>query len=65
MVNTKRLAWLVGLAVAFGTAWYFFGSAATPDGQPPLKRLTNAGAFVSEFNQTAGDVRMVLLFSPT
>ncbi len=65
MMNAKRLAWLLGLAVAFGVAWYFLWSAVTPNGQPPLTRLTSAQAFVSEFNRTASDVRMVLLLSPT
>ena len=65
MLNTNRLVWLLGLAVAIGIAWYFFWSAVTPNGQPPLTRLTNAQAFVSEFNRSANDVRMVLLFSPT
>lgn len=64
-MNTKRSAWFLGLAVAFGIAWYFFWSAVTPNGQPPLTRLTDAQAFVSEFNRSASDVRMVLLFSPT
>lgn len=64
-MNTERLAWLLGLVVAFGIAWYFLWSAVTPTGQPPLTRLTNEHAFVSAFNRTASDVRMVLLFSPT
>ncbi|MGB8582069.1 MAG: hypothetical protein WCD47_14700 [Candidatus Sulfotelmatobacter sp.] len=64
-MNTKRLAWLLGLALAFAMLWYFLWSAVTPKGQPPLTRLTNEQAFVSEFNRAAGDVRMVLLFSPT
>lgn len=65
MMKTNRLALLFGLAVAAGIAWYFLWSDVTPHGQPPLIRLTNAQPFVSEFNQTASDVRMVLLFSPT
>jgi hypothetical protein len=65
MVKTKRLAWLLGLAVAFGIAWYFLWSAVTPSGQPPLTRLTSEQAFVSQFNRAATDVRMVLLLSPT
>lgn len=65
MVKTKRLAWLLGLVVAFGIAWYFLWSAVTPNGQPPLTRLTNEAAFVSEFNRAATGARMVLLLSPT
>lgn len=65
MVKTKRLAWLLGLAVIFEITWYFLWSAVTPSGQPPLTRLTSDRAFVSEFNRAAGDARMVLLLSPT
>ena len=65
MLKNKRLAWLLGLAVAVGLAWYFLWSAVTPSGQPPLTRLTDEQAFVSEFNRATSDVRMVLLFSPT
>lgn len=64
-MNTIRLAWLGGLAAAFGIAWYFLWSPVTPNSQPPLKQLTNAEVFVSEFNRTRSDVRMVLLLSPT
>jgi hypothetical protein len=64
-MSTKRLGWLLGVAIAFGVAWYFLWSAVTPNGQPPLTRLTNAQAFVSEFNRNTSNVRMVLLFSPT
>lgn len=65
MVTTKRLAWLLGLVVMFGIAWYFLWSAVTPSGQPPLTRLTDDQAFVSEFDRAASDTRMVLLLSPT
>lgn len=65
MVQTKQLAWLLGTAIALGIAWYFLWSAVTPDGQPPLTRLTNEQAFVTEFNRAASDARMVLLLSPT
>lgn len=64
-MKTKRSAALLGLAVIFGITWYFLWSAVTPNGQPPLARLTSDRAFVSEFNRAAGDARMVLLLSPT
>ena len=64
-VKSKRFAWLLSLAAVFGFAWYFLWSAITPNGQPPLTRLTSEQAFVSEFNRDAGSTRMVLLFSPT
>ena len=63
MPKSKWLLALLGLAV-LGVAWYFL-SAITPKGQPPLTLLTNDDPFVSQFNSAAPNVRMVLLLSPT
>ena len=65
MMNSKRLALLLGLAVTLGIAWFLLWSDVTPNGQPPLTRLTSAQPFVDEFNRTANKARMVLLLSPT
>ena len=64
MATNKWLCGLVGLAV-LALAWYFLWSPITPEGQPPLTRLTNDNLFVSQFNHAASNVRMVLLLSPT
>jgi hypothetical protein len=64
MVKNKRLWALLGLVV-LAVAWSFLWSPITPKGQPPLTRLTNDNLFVSQFNHTASNVRMVLLLSPT
>ena len=64
MAKNKWLWGLLGLAV-LTVAWYLLWSAITPKGQPPLTRLTNDTLFVSQFNNTASNVRMVLLLSPT
>ncbi|HJT69011.1 MAG TPA: hypothetical protein VJ731_02355 [Terriglobales bacterium] len=65
MAKTKYLAWLLGLGLVLAAAWYFVFSAITPNGQPPLTRLTSENPFVTEFNRDATKVRMVLLLSPT
>lgn len=65
MAKNTYLKWFLGLAVALGLAWYFLWSAVTPNGQPPLTRLTSEQQFITQFNQTADKTRMVLLLSPT
>ena len=65
MAKTKYLAWIVAAGVVLTAAWYFLFSATTPSGQPPLSRLATDTTFVTEFNRTNGDARMVLLLSPT
>ncbi|HEY2168911.1 MAG TPA: hypothetical protein VGJ30_04755 [Candidatus Angelobacter sp.] len=55
---------LVGL-LAFG--WHFYGEATVPAGQPALVSLTarNLSDLRSAFNTESGEVRIVLLLSPT
>ena len=65
MTKRKYLAWLLGVGLGLAACWYFLFSAITPDGQPPLTRLTSDNPFVTEFNRTSAKVRMVLLLSPT
>ena len=65
-VKKRYLLWFsIGLALAI--AGLFLGSAATPNGQPPLKRIEegNARPFQDTFNAATKNVRMVLLLSPT
>ena len=44
-----------------------FGTHTTPDGQPALQHLSPASveAVRSDFNRAVGDVRVILLLSPT
>lgn len=44
-----------------------FGTHNTPEGQPELLHLSSASVerLRSDFNRAAGDVRVVLLLSPT
>jgi hypothetical protein len=55
---------LVGLVVL---GWHFYGGARVPAGQPPLVSLTsgNSDHLRTAFNAASGEVRIVLLLSPT
>jgi hypothetical protein len=59
------------LAVVFvgllALGWHFYGSEKVPAGQPPLVSLTsgNFDQLRAAFNGASGDVRIVLLLSPT
>ena len=48
-------------------AWHYYGGAMVPAGQPPLASLTSANfdQFRTTFNAASGEVRIVLLLSPT
>ena len=52
-------------SLAFG--WRFYGGARVPSGQHPLVFLTssNFDQLRTAFNVSSGDVRVVLLLSPT
>jgi hypothetical protein len=66
---TKRLSIIAVLIfVALMTlGWHFYGGAAVPAGQPPLVSLTpaNFDQLRAAFNAASGEVRIVLLLSPT
>jgi hypothetical protein len=59
------------LAVVFvgllALGWHFYGGEKVPAGQPPLVSLTpnNFEQLRTAFNRASGDVRVVLLLSPT
>jgi hypothetical protein len=59
------------LAVVFvgllALGWHFHGGEKVPAGQPPLLSLTpaNFDQLRAAFNDASGDVRIVLLLSPT
>jgi hypothetical protein len=46
---------------------YLYGGSQAPAGQAPLKRVTaqNLGEIKSAFNAANGDVRVLVLLSPT
>lgn len=53
--------------VLLALGWYFYSGAKVPAGQPPLASLTSANfdQFRTAFNAASGEVRIVLLLSPT
>ncbi len=46
---------------------YLYGGSQTPSGQAPLQNLTaqNVAEIKNDFNAAKGDVRVLLLLSPT
>jgi hypothetical protein len=65
----KRLSILAVLVVGglLALGWRFYHGEKVPAGQPPLVSLTssNFGQLRSAFNAASGEVRIVLLLSPT
>lgn len=61
-IQKKHVFWLLGIVLAAGIGWYFFGTGSTP-----LISLnsTNFEQFRSAFNGDAHAPRAVLLLSPT
>lgn len=53
------------IALAGGWAYYTFSTSKTPDGQPPLTVLDNAGAVKKAFNDSTTQYRMLTLLSPS
>jgi hypothetical protein len=69
MVMQKRLS-IVTLLMIIGLlalGWYFHGGSTVPAGQPALVSLTSANfdQLRVAFNAASGEVRIVLLLSPT
>jgi hypothetical protein len=54
-------------ALLVAVAWYQFGRHRVPPGQPPLATLdgSSLAAFKADFNAASGQMRIVLLLSPT
>ena len=66
----KKSLSIVGALVAVALltlGQHFYGGERVPAGQPPLLSLTSANfdQLRSSFNEATGDVRIVLLLSPT
>lgn len=55
------------LALLVAAALYLYGGGQTPSGQPPLRNVTaqNVVEIKDEFNAAKGEVRVLLLLSPT
>lgn len=68
IMNRRRalvLAGLIALIAAFG--WWQFATRSVPAGQPPLVTLDSASlaALREDFNRAIGDLRIIVLLSPT
>lgn len=63
----KSALWLVAIIATLVIVWYLWVSKGTPPGQPPLTSLTrnNLDQFKHDFNSADGELRLVLLLSPT
>ena len=65
----NRLAIVAALIVVglLGLGWYLYRGERVPAGQPALVSLSaaNFDMLRSSFNAASGDVRIVLLLSPT
>jgi hypothetical protein len=55
------------LVCLLALAWMTFAPRRVPEGQPPLARLGSGSlpAFRDAFNSGAGEVRVLVLLSPT
>ena len=54
-------------ALLIAVVLYLYGGSQTPSGQAPLQNVTtqNVAEIKSDFNVAKGDVRVLLLLSPT
>jgi hypothetical protein len=66
-MTRKRILVIIAALVLFGALSYFYAGHQTPPGQPSLAKL-NAQNFTdieNAFNAAKGEVRVLLLLSPT
>lgn len=63
----KRILGLAAIAALGAAIFYFYAGHKTPEGQQPLAELSpaNFASFRDAFNKADGEVRVVLMFSPT
>lgn len=69
MIAMKR-RYVFGAAIGvllLAAVFYLYGGGQTPAGQAPLQRVTtqNVGEIKSAFNAANGEIRVLLLLSPT
>jgi hypothetical protein len=67
-MNSRKFIFGALAALALTAALvYFYGGSQAPSGQPPLVRMTpeNISQFEAAFNAAKGDVRLLVLLSPT
>jgi len=66
-MKRKRIAWGAALFILAALLAYSFSGGRVPRGQPDLQPLTSRDLpqIKSQFNAAQGDVRILLLLSPT
>jgi hypothetical protein len=66
-MQRSRLLLIVLLVSLLGGGLYFYGGHKTPTGQAPLAYLTPQSfpGLKTAFNDAKGDVRLLVLLSPT
>lgn len=67
LVTRRHTLAIVAALVLCGVSFYFYAGHQTPPGQPPLAELTtrNVTDLENAFNAAKGEVRILLLLSPT
>jgi hypothetical protein len=67
MKKRQSLLAVVVILALLWLGWHFYGGERVPEGQPPLLSLTssNFDQLRVAFNAASGEVRVVLLLSPT
>ena len=66
-MKRKYILGVVLAALLLAAIVYLYGGSQSPSGQPPLRNLTadNIAEIRNEFNAAKGEVRILLLLSPT
>ena len=66
-MKPKYIVGAVLAALLLAAGIYLYGGGETPSGQPPLRSLAaqNVAEIKNEFNAAKGEVRLLLLLSPT
>jgi hypothetical protein len=64
---TRKALLAIPAALLVGAGLYFYGGHTAPSTQPPLMDLTpqTLSTIKSAFNEAKGDVRLLVLLSPT
>jgi hypothetical protein len=64
---TRKFFLLVVLAGLIGAILFFYAGSRVPSGQPQLETLTsqNVSDIERAFNEAKGDIRVLMLLSPT
>jgi hypothetical protein len=67
MKKSLRIVAVLGILVLAVLGWHYYGGHRVPTGQPPLVALTpdNFDQLRTTFNAAPGQVRIILLLSPT